>query len=85
MKFGKYLEGRELELPEYNGYFMDYKALKKLIKQLSLPNGSLSTGTIPSTGATSTTTTTTTSTSFDDPFEAFSITHVETCNIRVTS
>ncbi|CAL9728063.1 phosphate system positive regulatory protein Pho81p [Monosporozyma unispora] len=69
MKFGKYLEGRELELPEYNGYFMDYKALKKLIKQLSLPNGSLSTGTIPSTGATSTTTTTTTSTSFDDPFE----------------
>lgn len=39
MKFGKYLEGRELELPEYAGYFMDYKALKKLIKQLSLPSG----------------------------------------------
>ena len=42
MKFGKYLEGRELELPEYNGYFMDYKALKKLIKQLSLPNNGVS-------------------------------------------
>ncbi|KAK5774225.1 hypothetical protein RI543_004514 [Arxiozyma heterogenica] len=50
MKFGKYLEGRELELPEYAGYFMDYKALKKLIKQLSLPNGdvSLNTGDVNS-------------------------------------
>ncbi|CCD24569.1 Pho81p NDAI_0D02550 [Naumovozyma dairenensis CBS 421] len=36
MKFGKYLESRQLELPEYNGYFIDYKALKKLIKQLAI-------------------------------------------------
>ncbi|KAH3899111.1 Pho81p SCDLUD_004537 [Saccharomycodes ludwigii] len=36
MKFGKYLEARQLELSEYNGYFINYKALKKLIKQLSL-------------------------------------------------
>lgn len=34
MKFGKYLASRQLELPEYSGYFIDYKALKKLIKQL---------------------------------------------------
>lgn len=37
MKFGKYLEARQLELPEYNGHFIDYKALKKLIKQLAVP------------------------------------------------
>ncbi|CDO94780.1 unnamed protein product [Kluyveromyces dobzhanskii CBS 2104] len=37
MKFGKHLEGRQLELPEYNGHFINYKALKKLIKQLSVP------------------------------------------------
>lgn len=37
MKFGKYLEARQLELPEYNGHFIDYKSLKKLIKQLSVP------------------------------------------------
>lgn len=37
MKFGKYLEGRQLELPEYNGHFIDYKGLKKLIKQLAFP------------------------------------------------
>lgn len=36
MKFGKYLEARQLELPEYNGHFINYKQLKKLIKQLSL-------------------------------------------------
>ncbi|OBA27914.1 SPX-domain-containing protein [Hanseniaspora valbyensis NRRL Y-1626] len=35
MKFGKYLEARQLELPEYNGHFINYKQLKKLIKQLS--------------------------------------------------
>lgn len=35
MKFGKYLALRQLELPEYLGYFIDYKALKKLIKQLA--------------------------------------------------
>lgn len=35
MKFGKYLESRQLELPEYLGYFINYKSLKKLIKQLS--------------------------------------------------
>lgn len=34
MKFGKYLASRQLELPEYLGHFIDYKALKKLIKQL---------------------------------------------------
>lgn len=37
MKFGKYLEARQLELPEYNGHFIDYKALKKLIKHLAVP------------------------------------------------
>ena len=37
MKFGKYLEGRQLELPEYSGHFIDYKGLKKLIKQLAIP------------------------------------------------
>lgn len=35
MKFGKYLASQQLELPEYSGHFIDYKALKKLIKQLS--------------------------------------------------
>ncbi|CAN3373765.1 hypothetical protein DIURU_005796 [Diutina rugosa] len=38
MKFGKYLASRQLELPEYSGYFIDYKALKKLIKQLAGSN-----------------------------------------------
>lgn len=37
MKFGKYLASRQLELPEYAGHFIDYKALKKLIKQLAIP------------------------------------------------
>lgn len=36
MKFGKHLEARQIEIPEHNGYFVDYKALKKLIKQLSV-------------------------------------------------
>lgn len=36
MKFGKYLASRQLELPEYLGHFIDYKALKKLIKQLGM-------------------------------------------------
>lgn len=35
MKFGKYLASQQLELPEYSGHFIDYKALKKLIKQLA--------------------------------------------------
>lgn len=35
MKFGKYLEARQLELPEYVGHFINYKQLKKLIKQLA--------------------------------------------------
>lgn len=39
MKFGKYLASRQLELPEYSGHFIDYKALKKLIKQLGMPGG----------------------------------------------
>lgn len=34
MKFGKYLEVRQLELADCNGHFVDYKALKKLIKAL---------------------------------------------------
>lgn len=50
MKFGKYLEGRELELPEFSGYFIDYKSLKKLIKQLSLPTNTSSTTSITSNG-----------------------------------
>ncbi|CAG62034.1 PHO81 [Nakaseomyces glabratus] len=35
MKFGKYLEARQVELAEYNTHFIDYKALKKLMKQLA--------------------------------------------------
>ncbi|CCE64313.1 hypothetical protein TPHA_0H01050 [Tetrapisispora phaffii CBS 4417] len=35
MKFGKHLEARQIEIPEHNGYFIDYKSLKKLIKQLA--------------------------------------------------
>ncbi|KAK9247492.1 hypothetical protein V1506DRAFT_504590 [Lipomyces tetrasporus] len=34
VKFGKYLAKRQLELPEYSNYFINYKALKKLIKSL---------------------------------------------------
>ncbi|KAF2461665.1 putative ankyrin repeat protein nuc-2 [Lineolata rhizophorae] len=34
-KFGKYIQRRQLEIPEYAASFVDYKALKKLIKQLS--------------------------------------------------
>lgn len=37
MKFGKYLASRQLELPEYSGHFINYKALKKMIKQLAAP------------------------------------------------
>ncbi|AQZ17409.1 PHO81 (YGR233C) [Zygosaccharomyces parabailii] len=37
MKFGKYLEARQLELPEYSSHFIDYKGLKKLIKHLAVP------------------------------------------------
>ncbi|CAI5755646.1 unnamed protein product [Candida verbasci] len=40
MKFGKYLASRQLELPEYSGHFIDYKSLKKLIKQLAIPKNS---------------------------------------------
>ncbi|KAI5968748.1 PHO81 [Candida margitis] len=42
MKFGKYLASRQLELPEYSGHFIDYKALKKLIKQLAIPTNKAS-------------------------------------------
>lgn len=35
MKFGKYLSKRHLDLPEYAQYFVDYKALKKLMKRLA--------------------------------------------------
>ncbi|GMG21750.1 unnamed protein product [Ambrosiozyma monospora] len=43
-KFGKYLAARQLELPEYAGFFINYKALKKLINKLianNNPNESL--------------------------------------------
>lgn len=36
MKFGKYLAKRHLDLPEYALYFLDYKAMKKLIKRLAV-------------------------------------------------
>lgn len=35
MKFGKYLAARQLELPEYSSYFINYKQLKKLINALT--------------------------------------------------
>jgi len=35
MKFGKHIQKRQLDIPEYAASFVDYKALKKLIKQLS--------------------------------------------------
>lgn len=38
MKFGKYLASRQLELPDYSEHFIDYKALKKLIKKLADPS-----------------------------------------------
>ncbi|RLV91085.1 Phosphate system positive regulatory protein PHO81 [Spathaspora sp. JA1] len=43
MKFGKHLASRQLELPEYSGHFIDYKGLKKLIKQLAIPTGGTTT------------------------------------------
>lgn len=45
MKFGKYLASRQLELPEYSGHFIDYKSLKKLIKQLAIPSTTATTTT----------------------------------------
>ncbi|EER26041.1 ankyrin repeat protein nuc-2, putative [Coccidioides posadasii C735 delta SOWgp] len=45
MKFGKHIQRRQLDLPEYAASFFNYKALKKLIKQLS------ATPTIPAQGA----------------------------------
>ncbi|KAK0747517.1 hypothetical protein B0T21DRAFT_278089 [Apiosordaria backusii] len=35
MKFGKHIQKRQLEVPEYAASFTNYKALKKLIKKLS--------------------------------------------------
>ncbi|KAK5171447.1 phosphate system positive regulatory protein pho81 [Saxophila tyrrhenica] len=35
LKFGKHIQKRQLEIPEYAASFVDYKALKKLIKKLS--------------------------------------------------
>ena len=35
MKFGKQIQKQQLDLPEYASSFLNYKALKKLIKQLS--------------------------------------------------
>ncbi|KAK1076721.1 phosphate system positive regulatory protein pho81 [Friedmanniomyces endolithicus] len=34
-KFGKHIQKRQLDIPEYAASFVDYKALKKLIKRLS--------------------------------------------------
>ncbi|SPO03879.1 related to Nuc-2 protein [Cephalotrichum gorgonifer] len=34
-KFGKHIQKRQLEVPEYSASFVNYKALKKLIKKLS--------------------------------------------------
>ncbi|KAI5955514.1 PHO81 [Candida theae] len=48
MKFGKYLASRQLELPEYSGHFIDYKALKKLIKQLAIPTSRSSANSVSS-------------------------------------
>lgn len=48
MKFGKYLASRQLELPEYSGHFIDYKALKKLIKQLAIPTNKTNGNTVSS-------------------------------------
>jgi CDK inhibitor PHO81 len=45
MKFGKQLQKIQLDIPEYAACFVNYKALKKLIKQLS------ATPTIPAQGA----------------------------------
>ncbi|KAL9125311.1 MAG: hypothetical protein Q9217_005469 [Psora testacea] len=50
-KFGKHLQKRQLDTPEYATSFVNYKALKKLIKQLS------ATPTIPPQNAFTTTTT----------------------------
>ncbi|KAL9082747.1 MAG: hypothetical protein Q9159_006207 [Coniocarpon cinnabarinum] len=33
-KFGKHIQKKQLEIPEYAAHFVDYKALKKLIKEL---------------------------------------------------
>ncbi|KAK5134273.1 hypothetical protein LTR08_006817 [Meristemomyces frigidus] len=35
LKFGKHIQKRQLDIPEYAASFVDYKALKKLIKKLS--------------------------------------------------
>ncbi|PNS13983.1 Glycerophosphodiester phosphodiesterase GDE1 [Sphaceloma murrayae] len=35
VKFGKHIQKRQLDIPEYAASFVDYKALKKLIKKLS--------------------------------------------------
>jgi len=35
MKFGKQIQRQQLDLPEYAASFLNYKALKRLIKQLS--------------------------------------------------
>ncbi|KAF2086079.1 hypothetical protein K490DRAFT_74642 [Saccharata proteae CBS 121410] len=35
VKFGKHIQKRQLDFPEYAASFVDYKALKKLIKKLS--------------------------------------------------
>lgn len=40
MKFAKYLAKRHLDLPEYAPYFIDYKGMKKLIKQLAADSSS---------------------------------------------
>lgn len=45
MKFGKHLQKRQLDIPEYAASFVNYKGLKKLIKQLASSSRSIRSGT----------------------------------------
>ncbi|KAL4813043.1 hypothetical protein BDW67DRAFT_116993 [Aspergillus spinulosporus] len=47
MKFGKQIQRRQLDLPEYAASFVNYKALKKLIKQLSATPTILAQSSVP--------------------------------------
>ncbi|KAF3275111.1 phosphate system positive regulatory protein pho81 [Orbilia oligospora] len=44
-KFGKHLQKRQLDIPEYAASFVNYKGLKKLIKQLASSSRSIRSGT----------------------------------------
>ncbi|KAF3907265.1 Ankyrin-2 [Dactylellina cionopaga] len=45
VKFGKHLQKRQLDIPEYAASFVNYKGLKKLIKQLASSSRSIRSGT----------------------------------------